>query len=83
MEQVIMMAFQTAQEYAQKSSVHSLTEYEMLMYESVCNMLKSYAEFLDITYRKCRLQADIEYLQELKRHKKWLEEHGNLTSDGT
>lgn len=73
MDQVVMMAMQTCQEYAQKSASQSLTEYEMLMYEQLCTMLTTYAKGHDLALRKQMPELERDTLQAEREHNQWLE----------
>lgn len=75
MEQMIMMAMQTCQEYAQKSASTSLTEYEMLMYEQLCRLVGTYCKGHDLALRKTIPEMERDAMQAEAEHEEWLNAH--------
>jgi hypothetical protein len=43
---ILVKSLETMQVYATKSMSHTLTEYEMLYYESSCRLMRTYSDVL-------------------------------------
>lgn len=61
MDQIIMMAMQTAQNYAEKCATCTLTEFEVIAYENICNIIAAYT-------RMHTVAMDINYFDIEKQH---------------
>lgn len=72
MEQTILMAMQTCREFARKSYVTELTEYEMLMYEAICNLIAMYTRCHEVALRPSLLEAQRVAMLAEEEHEKWL-----------
>ena len=55
--QLIAMAMQTCQEYAQKMAHHTLNEFEMECYESCCRVVADYMKIQRINFEISLKQA--------------------------
>ncbi len=51
MEQMIMIMLQTCQVYSEKMERQPLAEYEVLLYEQLCNMVATFAKVQDVIGR--------------------------------
>jgi hypothetical protein len=75
MEQVLMMAMQTCQTFCERlMSGQGLTEYEMLMYESICRMLQSSCKYHGLVYETLCLQQDSALKTAEREHAKFMQE---------
>ncbi len=76
--QLVMMALQTCQEYAQKSSSASLTEYEMLMYEQLCRLVTTHSHGLELALRRQVFELERDVHKEEEEHKEWLDSNDQV-----
>jgi hypothetical protein len=75
MEQVIMMAMQTCQTYAEQEQVRNLTEYELLMYEQLCNMVRTYCKLHDLSGQEKIPEYERDAQRAREQHEEWLRAH--------
>jgi hypothetical protein len=71
MENVIGMAMQTCQTYAEKMKTHGLAEFELMMYDQCCRMVQTYAEIQCKIGQIQMLAADRALVEETEKQEKW------------
>ncbi len=81
MDQVAMMAMQTCQTYAEKSTTQILTEDEMLLYGQLCSFITTYTRGAELAYRKNLPESEREVLQAEAEHVEWLKAHDKEQED--
>lgn len=72
MEQTIMMVMQTCQEYAQKATCHTLTEFEVLMYEQMSRLVATWCQAHELGIRQNLGELERDALKSEKEHQEWL-----------
>lgn len=81
MDQIIMMAMQTCQEYAQKSADHVLNEYESQVYEHLAIFVKTWAQGHALALRKQLPELERDAIKEENEHQVWLQAQDDLETD--
>jgi hypothetical protein len=72
-EKIVRDGMELCVYYSDKQGVtNALSEYEVLMYEQLCNMIASFAKLSDVCWRKQILDTEREFRREEEEHQQWL-----------